>query len=220
MRGPNMAIEIKLTTTSMPTQRSVLNVGGGTKAIAIPDRFKGWVHHLLDIDPRGKPDVVCDARLLETLQGGVYDAVYCSHNLEHYFAHDVPKVLRGFHHVLKPDGFIEVRVPDLKSVMEFAVANQLDLTDKLYDSGRGPIMVRDVIYGFGKEIEESGQDFYAYKTGFSPKTLARAIATAKFEHLVMMGGRFELRAYGFKVEPSKAWLTELGLTASPPPGRT
>jgi hypothetical protein len=30
-------------------QRAVLNVGGGTKAIAIPPHFDGWRHDLLDI---------------------------------------------------------------------------------------------------------------------------------------------------------------------------
>jgi len=38
--------------------RAVLNVGGGTKAIAIPAHFDGWRHDLLDIDPTGNPDVL------------------------------------------------------------------------------------------------------------------------------------------------------------------
>jgi hypothetical protein len=29
------------------------------------------------------PDIVCDARELTTLEEGLFDAVYCSHNLEH-----------------------------------------------------------------------------------------------------------------------------------------
>src|SRR5215510_1625876 len=86
-----------------PMAKKVLNVGGNNKAIAIPKHFEGWTHDLLDIDPRGKPDIVCDARKLTSLAPQTYDAVYSSHNLEHYFAHDVPKVLRGFHHVLKPN---------------------------------------------------------------------------------------------------------------------
>src|SRR5512141_1346388 len=74
--------------------RSVLNVGGGTKAISIPDYFAGWRHDLLDIDSRGGPDIVCDARELQKLPCGSYDAIYCSHNLEHYYRHDGLKVLR------------------------------------------------------------------------------------------------------------------------------
>ena len=61
----------------------VLNVGGASKQIPIPAYFNGWEHLLLDVDPRGSPDIVCDARLLTTLPAGQFDAIYCSHNLEH-----------------------------------------------------------------------------------------------------------------------------------------
>lgn len=189
----------------------VLNVGGGSRHIPIPDRYRGWVHHLLDIDARVEPDIVCDAREMNKLDRASYDAVYCSHNLEHYFAHDVPKVLGGFAHVLDAGGFVEIRVPDLLAVMEAVVANKLDLIDPLYESAAGPIMVRDVIYGWGKEIEQSGHDFYAHKTGFSPKSIIKSLADAGFAHVVLMRGRFEIWAYGFKTEPSPARLTELGL---------
>jgi predicted SAM-dependent methyltransferase len=93
--------------------RKVLNVGGNSKAIALPPVYQGWENVLLDIDPKGQPDVLCDARELAGLAGGEYDAVYCSHNLEHYHRHDVPKVLAGFRHVLKAEGFAHIRVPDM-----------------------------------------------------------------------------------------------------------
>ena len=93
----------------------VLNVGGGSKEIPIPEHYEGWEHVLLDIDAARKPDVVCDARELSKLPAGLYDAVYCSHNLEHYWRHDVPRVLKGFAHVLGAHGFAEVAVPDVKA---------------------------------------------------------------------------------------------------------
>jgi len=98
-----------------------LNVGGNNKSLAVPEVYAGWEHVLLDIDPIGKPDIVCDARELTTLDVEPFDAIYCSHNLEHYYAHDVPKVLAGFLHLLKDDGFIDIRVPDIKAVMEMVV---------------------------------------------------------------------------------------------------
>ena len=85
----------------------VLNVGGGNKKIPIPEHYAGWEHLLLDIDPRGEPDIVCDARELRSLGESRFDAIYCSHNLEHYYRHDVLKVLAGMHHVLRDDGFVE-----------------------------------------------------------------------------------------------------------------
>ena len=78
--------------------RTVLNVGGNTKEIPLPEQYAEFEHLLLDIDPKGSPDILCDARKLKTLEPGQFDAVYCSHNLEHYYRHDVKEVLTGFLH--------------------------------------------------------------------------------------------------------------------------
>jgi hypothetical protein len=47
--------------------RKVLNVGGNSKVIQIPSQYSGWQDFLLDIDPRGNPDIVCDARKLMSM---------------------------------------------------------------------------------------------------------------------------------------------------------
>lgn len=184
--------------------RSVLNVGGGSKQIPIPDHFRGWRHILLDVDPNGAPDVVCDARELTRLPPAQYDAVYCSHNLEHYYRHHGARVLQGFRHILKPDGFAEIVVPDLRAVMRKVTHDNLDLEDVLYQSGAGPITVRDVVYGWGKQIEASGQDFYAHKNGFSPATLHDFLRQSGFA-TVLVSERpdvFETRAFAFVGEPA------------------
>ncbi|MBA3772982.1 MAG: hypothetical protein H0X13_10985 [Ramlibacter sp.] len=97
-------------------------------------------------DPRGAPDVVCDARELQNLPGGVYDAIYCSHNLEHYYRHDGARVVRGFAHMLNDTGFAEIRVPDIAQVVAALHDRQLDLDDVLYESSAGPISAHDVVY--------------------------------------------------------------------------
>ena len=183
--------------------KKVLNVGGNSKDIPLPPQYAGWEHVLLDIDPRGNPDVVCDARQLVSLPGSAYDSVYCSHNLEHYFRHDVAKVLSGFSHVLKPDGFAYIRVPDVAEVMRTAVRNNLDIDDFLYQSPAGPITVRDVIYGYGIEIERSGQDFYAHKTGFSEKSLKAVLMSAGFPFVFMRVGNLEVTALAFLDRPDE-----------------
>lgn len=184
--------------------RRVLNVGGNNKSIAIPDYYKDFEHILADIDPGVSPDLLIDARALDTTQAADFDAIYCSHNLEHFFAHDVRKVLKGFHHVLKEDGFVEIRVPDLALLMRQVVKNGLDLDDLLYTTKAGaPITARDVIYGWAAEIEKSGEDFYAHKTGFTPKTLQNALNAAGFPVVILRPGRhLEILALGFKAKPS------------------
>jgi SAM-dependent methyltransferase len=184
---------------------SVLNVGGNSKAIALPDHYKNWEHLLLDIDARGDADLVCDARNLKAEKPGQFDAVYCSHNLEHYYPHDVPRVLRGFAHVLKPGGFAEIRVPDLASVMRTVVEKGMDVDDVLYVSPAGPILVRDVFYGWHVEIERSGKDFFAHKTGFTPKSLLAALRAAGFAAgaLCKPFAIYEVRAVAFLQPPDE-----------------
>ena len=194
--------------------RKVLNVGGNNKEIPLPPWYAGWEHILLDIDPRGNPDVVCDARELRTLPEADYDSVHCSHNLEHYYRHDVFKVLYGFLHVLKSDGFAFIRVPDIREVMRAVVEKDLDIDDVLYQSGMGPIKVHDVIYGHGGVIERSGNDFFAHKMGFTPKSLMEILRAAGFYKvgIMLVPNIFEIRAYAFKAEPSEYTMSLLGLS--------
>jgi hypothetical protein len=184
--------------------KRLLNVGGGNKSIPLPPVYQGWEHILLDIDPKGAPDLVCDARELTAQPPGQYDAVYCSHNLEHYYRHDVPRVLAGFRHVLKEDGFAEIRVPDLADLMQTVVSRGLDVDDFLYQSPAGPITVRDVLYGLGVEIERSGNDFWAHKTGFTKKSLTAMLVRCGFPIVYNGTGNFEVAAFAFKRTPTEA----------------
>ena len=169
-----------------PSDLKVLNVGGNNKAIPIPD-------------------VLCDARELTKYVGDKYDAIYCSHNLEHYFAHDVTKVLKGFVHVLKPHGFAEIRVPDMGQLFRLVIEKNLDIDDVIYVSKAGPITVKDTIYGFGKEIAATGQDFYAHKTGFTHKSLRKVLGEAGFRGaLQATAGALEIRLVAMKGEVT-AW---------------
>ncbi len=181
--------------------RKVLNVGGGSKAIPLPPQYASFEHLLLDIDPRGSPDIVCDARELTALDGGRFDAVYCSHNLEHYYRHDVPRVLAGFLHVLKDGAFAQIQVPDIAAVMRTSVERGLDIDDVLYQSAAGPIMVLDVLYGYSVEIQRSGRDFYAHKTGFTEKSLLAALQRAGFSKMYSAAADIEISVLAFKGRP-------------------
>lgn len=159
----------------------VLNVGGGSKSIPIPLHYQGCEHVLLDIAEGPDVDLVMDAKELrehgELL--GQFDAVYCSHNLEHFHGHEVPVVLDGFYNVLKKDGTVEIHVPNMQQVVE-DLANGSQLDDIAYESAAGPIMYRDMMFGYSREIEESGNDFYAHKTAFTEARLNKVLEAAGF----------------------------------------
>ncbi|OQA34031.1 MAG: Methyltransferase domain protein [Betaproteobacteria bacterium ADurb.Bin341] len=193
-------------------QRVFLNVGGGSKHIQVPSHYSGWEHVLLDIDPATDADVVCDARNLEKFEANQYDAIYCSHNLEHYYHHDVRRVLRGFLHVLKEDGFAEIRVPDIGNLLHFMVERNLGLHDIVYQSPAGPIAIHDILWGYGRQIEESGVDFYAHKTGFTSGSILDALTQAGFMEVVMLEpcALFELHLVGFMQTPTADQLDLFG----------
>lgn len=192
--------------------KKVINIGGNKKSIPLPREFEGWEHVLLDIDPKVKPDIICDARDLKSLNAKEYDAVYCSHNLEHYFRHDVPKVLTGFSHLLVDGGFVYITVPNLDALMRTVIEKDIDIDDFLYQSEEGPITARDVIYGYGVEIERSGCDYFAHKTGFTPKSLRKILNQCGFpivytvkedlEVVYTVKEDLEVRAIGLMDEPT------------------
>jgi ubiquinone/menaquinone biosynthesis C-methylase UbiE len=192
--------------------RKVLNVGGNSKAIPLPPQYADFEHILLDIDPTGSPDIVCDARDLASLKKNEFDVIYCSHNLEHYYRHDVPKVLVGFLHVLKEGGFAHIRVPDMEALMRLVVEQGLDIDDVLYESPAGQIMVLDVIYGYSSKIEKSGEDFFAHKTGFTKKSLLSALSRSGFSKTYSTLGNTEIKVIAFKGNPDSELQSIFGLS--------
>lgn len=193
--------------------KKFLNVGGNSKDIPVPAYFDGWEHLLLDIDPTGNPDIVRDARELEQLEPNQFHAIYCSHNLEHYYHHEVPKVLQGFRHVLKSTGFALISVPDLESVMRSVFERGLDLDDVLYELDNGvSILVRDVLYGWGLKMKSSGQDYFSHKTGFTPKSLVTILKMHGFKYVFVQASSYNVTAVAFVRKPSSWACDILGLT--------
>jgi hypothetical protein len=195
----------------MSQKKRVLNVGGGHEAIGLPPQYAEFEVLRLDIDPGIRPDVLCDARELATLPAAQFDAIYCAHNLEHYYKHEVPKVLAGFLHVLNDSGFAHIIVPDIAEVMRVAIERGLDLEDVLYVSPAGPITVRDVLWGWSVEIERSRQDFFAHKTGFTPKSLADVVQAVGFGKWYQATGNYEVHVLAFKSAPQPALRALFGL---------
>ncbi len=187
----------------------LLNVGGGNKQIPIPPYYRGWEHVLLDCDKTGNPDILLDARELRSLPAGEYDAVYSSHLLEHFGPWELPGVLAGMRHVLKPEGWLEAHVPDVGGLIRLVAGDSLELDSFLYDSPAGPIHVLDVIYGYAPLVQRS--QFMQHKTGFSQTSLAKLLKGCGFPRVWVGAERLEIRAYGFQGAPSEVAVQMLSL---------
>jgi SAM-dependent methyltransferase len=161
-------------------RKAVLHVGcGPPNPENLHPRFRGseWREVRLDIDPGVRPDIVDSIVSMARVESDVYDAVWSSHNLEHIYAHEVPRALSQFLRVLRPGGSVLIAVPDVQQVAK-AIA-KIGLEETLYVSPAGPIAPLDMLYGYRRAIE-LGDEFMAHRTGFTARTLTRKLAEAGF----------------------------------------
>ena len=185
--------------------KSFLNVGCGP--VDSP-KIKGfdndnWKEIRLDIDESVNPDIVgtlTDMKLVETAS---VDAVHSAYNIDHIYPHEVPIALGEFYRVLKEDGIVYIRCPDIQIISEAVVKDQL--LESLYESPAGPISPIDFIYGNRQEIAE-GNEYMAKKCGFTYSVLNMAFSEAGFK--ARYGGRIafngaELALVAFKQKKSE-----------------
>ncbi len=175
----------------------VLNVGGGASR-SLPPTYDGWEQLLLDIDPDVGADIVCDAKDLLSLEANSFDAVYCSHNLEHFYQHDVPAVLGGFLHVLKDTGFADIAVPNITNLLQEMVSRGHDINDIWYRTGGGlPITFHDVLFGWSQAMK-GGNIYYSHKCGFTALSLGTALQAAGFQDVQVIDKGMNLQGLGYK----------------------
>jgi SAM-dependent methyltransferase len=175
-----------------------------TPVFAGPD----WQEVRLDIDPDVKPDIVASITDLSVVDSGSMDAIFSSHNVEHLFEHEVPIAFGEFRRVLKPDGYVVITCPDLKSVARLIAEDKLD--EPAYVSAAGPITPHDILYGHGASIRD-GRIYMAHRGGFTAKSLYRTLAQAGFGTVatVDLKQRYELWAVGMVAGGARDGVVEL-----------
>ncbi len=161
-----------------------------------------WKEIRLDIDESVNPDIVGSLIDMKSVETASVDSIYSAYNIDHIFPHQVPIALGEFYRVLKDDGFVVIKCPDIQRVCEVIVQDKL--LETLYDSPIGPVSAIDIMYGNRKEISD-GNFYMEKKVGFTYSVLNGAFAEAGFK--ARYGGRsekgWELALVAFKQQKSE-----------------
>src|SRR5882724_4812191 len=179
----------------------MLNAGSGSttaKRIQPLLASQEWKEIRLDVDGSVNPDVVGSITDLSQLfPPASFDAVWCSHVMEHLCAHEVHSTFVQFREVLKPDGFALIMSPDLEAVAEHMLAHGLAAV--AYVSPAGPIRPLDMIYGHSGAIEQ-GRHHMAHKTGFTTERMGNLLLSAGFRTISVRSENFEICALALMPE--------------------
>ena len=162
--------------------RSVLAVGSGADPL---EQWKDFGYSVvrLDIDESTKPDIV--ASMTDMGDIGPFDAVYCSHALEHLYPHQVGDALREFHRVLRPGGVAVVLVPDLQDV---------PATDDILPGSS--LTGLHLYYGDASLIEK--HPYMAHHSGFVESTLRAVMEKCGFQVKTQRMSFYNLLGLGVK----------------------
>ena len=118
--------------------KTFLHVGCGPKR---KDRttagFVSWNELRFDIDESVQPDLVGTMTDMSSVANDSVDVVFSSHNIEHFYPHEVSVALSEFLRVLKPDGFAVITCLGLQAVCALFAEDKL--TEPAYTSPFGPI---------------------------------------------------------------------------------
>ena len=151
--------------------RTFLHVGCGPKhkdQTTRGFREEQWKETRLDIDVSVAPDLVGSMTDLSSIPDHSFDALFSSHNIEHLYPHEVGVALEGFVRILKPDGFLVLTCPDLKTICQLVAEDKL--TEPAYAAPSGPVSPLDVLYGFRPSMA-AGNLYMAHRCGFTQKAL-------------------------------------------------
>lgn len=176
----------------------LLHAGCGPGNNKPPSDFDLYREIRLDADLNVKPDICASIVAMPMIKDGAFDAIFCSHTLEHLYSFEVSLALREFSRVLRPGGLVRIHVPDLQSIGGKLALDELDHV--AYISPCGPICPIDMIYGHQGAIG-AGNLFMAHKTGFTKGVITRALERAGFHQVHVRRDSFEMEVNAVKCVP-------------------
>jgi hypothetical protein len=167
--------------------RRVLCIGGGNELASMPYHYAAWNKTLLSEQLREGAHLLKSTLRLSEREEATFDAVYCSHQLKNHALHEGGQILNGIRRLLKPGGFVHLKVPDVTVLMHQMLKSGHDLEDVAYISAVGPISYHDVFWGLSTALGDPGRPGAGHKSGYSLKVLNRVLSDNGFMDLRHIG---------------------------------
>lgn len=186
--------------------KNLLHVGCGGHHILGQHGFspEEWREIRLDIDPAMKPDIIASITHMPEVSDNSIDAIYSSHNLEHLYAHEVPKALAEFKRVLRDDGFCLIIVPDIQEVALMVAEGEI--LETAYQSSAGPITPLDIMYGHRPSLAQ-GNLYMAHHTAFTRNSLQKELS-GYFRDSLLQSHGFTLVAFATNGEYDTGYMLD------------
>jgi len=186
--------------------KNLLHVGCGGHHILGKHGFSPdeWREIRLDINPAVKPDIIGTITDMRDVPDDSIDAVFSSHNLEHLYAHEVPKALAEFKRVLRDDGYALIITPDIQEVALMVAEGEI--LETAYQSSAGPITPLDIMYGHRPSLAQ-GNLYMAHHTAFTINSLRKELSGYFRDSLLQRHG-FTLVAFATNGEYETGYMLD------------
>lgn len=139
----------------MNENKLCLNLGSGDKPL------KDYIN--IDSRKECNPDLVCDIRKLPYGDNSV-DRILGSDIIEHVGRLEVETVLKEWYRVLKPDGILIIKTPNVDTIIDAYQVKKISFEE----------LVRK-LYGNQTYVEDT------HRTGFNPENLKQLLVSVGFK---------------------------------------
>jgi SAM-dependent methyltransferase len=168
-------------------KKKILDIGCGTNPYVTQEGKTTTV----DIRGEVKPDYRCDFRRLP-FATEEFDIVHSSNTLEHVTRKEVEEAIEEWARVVKPDGELRLRVPNLE------LAAKRILSGNTYDLIPGTnVTALDILYG------QQTNDFDFHYNGFSRAGIEGLLKKYGFQDFTYKDGLFDYMITARKSKPKK-----------------
>jgi predicted O-linked N-acetylglucosamine transferase (SPINDLY family) len=157
-----------------PCEKIFVHVGLGRRLKA-PDGL--WKERRLEAASQAQAGGTSALVDLSAVEDASVDAVLAADYIEHLYPHEVLTALAEFRRVLKPDGFLLLRCPDLQAVCALVLEDKL--LEPVAQSSAGPLTPFDMLYGSRQAVAQ-GNLAMAHRSGFTEKVLTGTLQASGF----------------------------------------